>query len=314
MSRRSFIPDVPNHVYQISVDKGTLFYGEEDCLVLFTIQSVFAARFGITVHALCYMLNHIHQMASARSEKLLANYIGSVNALYVKEYNNASGRTGSLFKSPFGSAVKDGEKRFRSCFNYIANNAPEKGICRRAVDYRWNFLPYSVSGHPYSCEYRKSKASRNLRLAMEIVDDFHGKGLHLGYDTVHRLKEMLNIGEWRIVSDHIIVKYMFIRFDLSAEYYGSVEHMLKAPDFNLGEEWELNEDYSDKGFKIYYRMIRIMYGLGYYGRKRFPHSMKPEERDKIIRKIASDLNARYFQLARFFHLDIEEVKSILRFR
>ena len=308
---RKFLPDIANHIYQISEDKGIIFYGDEDLLVLYTIQSVMSKRFGITVYALCYMLNHIHQLSAAHAGRDLSAYVGKVTSLFSTEYNKFMGRSGQLFRSRFGSAPKEGGKKFRSCHNYIANNAPEKKICKRAIEYRWNFLAYAVSDFPFSVPYQKAKASRKMRLAVSIVDDHFDKGHYLGHPVIDKLKGMLNQCEWQQLIDIIITKYRFIRYDLSAGYFGGFENMVKAPETNLGEDREIAEDFGSATYIPYYKMIKRLYDLGYKGGMRSPFKLPPSKRNEIIAEFSCRKLGNYTQIARLFHIDIEEVKEIV---
>lgn len=308
---RRFLPDIANHIYQISEDKGIVFYGDEDMLVLYTIQSVMSRRFGITVYAASYMLNHIHQLSAAHTGTDLSAYVGKVTSLFSTEYNKAMGRSGQLFRARYGSAPKEGGKKFRSCFNYIANNAPEKKICKRAVEYRWNFLAYAVSDCPFSVPFQKSRASKKMRLAVDIVIDYFRKGHYLNYSVIGKLKGMLSKNEWQQLIDIIIVTYRFIRYDLCAEYFNGIENMLKAPETNLGEDREIAEEYGSSTYAPYYKMIKELYSKGYTAGKRSPFMIPTWDRNRIISEFGQKRMGSYNQISRLFHLSVEEVKEII---
>lgn len=48
------------HIYQLSADKGVIFYDTEDFLVFFTFLCVKARLHAVTLAAVCIMLNHFH--------------------------------------------------------------------------------------------------------------------------------------------------------------------------------------------------------------------------------------------------------------
>ena len=63
------------------------------------------------------------------------------------------------------------------------NNPVERHICQFAEQYRWNYLAYAASNHPFSEPYRKEKASKAMLRAVhsttgseyEMKERFVGK-------------------------------------------------------------------------------------------------------------------------------------------
>ena len=111
---RKFFSYAVNHIYQNTKDGINIFYSVEDYLVYFTIFSNSMAKYGITVYGLCLMYDHIHALLSVREQSSLYKSVGETTSRFVKEYNIEYSRKGPLFNSPFGSAVKIGEKKVRT--------------------------------------------------------------------------------------------------------------------------------------------------------------------------------------------------------
>jgi putative transposase len=91
--------------------------------------------------------------------------------VYVKEYNAAHGRSGPLFEGRFGSAPKRGLKLLRTAIAYLYNNPVEKLLCRRAQDYKWNFLAYGKLSNPYSAKLVMRNVPYHLRSVLKERED-----------------------------------------------------------------------------------------------------------------------------------------------
>ena len=148
--RRRFAYEGTEHIYKNTKDGGLLFYTLSDYLVFFTITCVTAEKMDITLAALTLMRDHVHEELEVSHPKIMADYERIVNAWYAQEFNHSCGRTGQLFTHPYGNAPKRTESKIRDSFAYLGNNPVERKLTTRAEEYRWTFLAYSLSKHPFS--------------------------------------------------------------------------------------------------------------------------------------------------------------------
>ena len=139
---RKFSADGVMHIYQRTISGFNLFYSLEDFLVFYTIVSVQAKKFKVTVWEMCLMIDHIHILVSCGKLKQMSEFVSAYTSLFVREFNECTGRSGSLFESPYGSTCKIDLKKIRSAIVYLFNNPVEKMLCGLAQEYRWNFLRY----------------------------------------------------------------------------------------------------------------------------------------------------------------------------
>ena len=93
---------------------------------------------------------------------------------YVKEFNARTGRSGALFDPRYGSAMKKDGKKIRSAIAYLFNNAVEKHLCKKAEDYKWNFLSYFMPLKVKKSEWRRYM-SRALYRAVTVIDETYEK-------------------------------------------------------------------------------------------------------------------------------------------
>lgn len=207
---RKFINDEVNHTYQRTRSGFNIFYEVEDYLVYYTIFSTMAVRYGMIVYGLCLMIDHVHSLTSALSRSSFSQFMSNVTIQFVKEFNMAHGRDGAFFEESFGSAPKAGMKLLRTAIAYLFNNPVERFLCRRAQDYRWNFLAYANSDNPFSEPVSLKTASRRMRRALKEVDGTHARNRHLTYAQLRRMFASLDKKEKNQFIDYIIVRYNII--------------------------------------------------------------------------------------------------------
>ena len=231
-----------NHTYQRSVSGFNIFYEVEDYLVYYTIFSVMSRRYGMVVYGLCLMIDHIHTLTSTSSCKTFSKFMSNVAIQFVKEYNRYHNRVGPLFSECFGSAPKAGLKRLRTAIAYLFNNPVERLLCKRAQEYRWNFLAYAASDNPFSDPLVLKKASRRLRRALKEVDGTVKRNEYMTYVQLKRMFVGMDARETNQLIDYIIVRYNIIRYeDLTTKCYDGYENMLMAINSNAGSEYEVQE-------------------------------------------------------------------------
>ena len=257
--RRKFVKNEVNHVYQRTLSGFNIFYEVEDYLVYYTIFSVMAVRYGVVVYGLCLMIDHLHSLISSGTSAVFSKFMSNVTIQFVKEYNRHRARTGPLFCEIFGSAPKIGFKILRTAIAYLFNNPVERFLCKRAQDYRWNFLAYAKSDHPFSDPIVLKTASRQLRRVLKEVDGTASRNKHLTYAQLERMFDNLDNKEKSQLIDYIIVRYNVIRYDvLTTRCYDGYDNMLRAINSNAGSEYELKElkcGTSDAEYRDLYRYV-----------------------------------------------------------
>lgn len=256
---RKFIKNEVNHVYQRTTSGFNIFYEVEDYLVYYTIFSVMSVRYGINVYGLCLMIDHLHSLISSVNSFALSKFMSNVTIQFVKEYNKYHHRTGSLFDETFGCAPKVGLKLLRTAIAYLFNNPVERFLCKRAQDYRWNFLTYAKSDHPFSDPIVLKTASRQLRRVLKEVDGTAARNRHLTYAQLQRMFAVLDNKERNQLIDYIIVRYNVIRYDvLTTRCYDGYDNMLLAINSNAGSEYEIQElkfGTSDAEYRDLYKYV-----------------------------------------------------------
>ena len=261
---RKFASGVVNHIYQRPIEPSVIFYSISDHLVYFTIVCTLARKYGVRLYKLCQMPDHIHGSWAAEKKRDLYSLERDVTSLFAREHNRTCHRKGPFFQSPFGSVPKYTEKKARSNLVYVDNNPVERHLCERAEQYRWNYIAYGNSDHPFSEPYRKKEASRALNRAVEVVKAQHDAGRHLTYGLLKRLFKPLAKKEAEQLVDIIISTYSVIDHEAAIRFFGSYGTMLDADHSTTGGEYDQKELFLGKDDRWYAQMTRIVmkrYGL-----------------------------------------------------
>lgn len=251
---------------------------------------------------LCLMIDHVHMLLSSEVLSEISRFVQHYTSLFVREYNIGVGRKGSLFHKSFGSAPKKGGKKIRSAIVYVGNNPVEKGLCRRAVEYRWNFLAYMVADNPFSSIRSLSMCSQRLRCAIREVTGCLGQGEYLSYARVRRMFSKLKADEKDILTDYIIKIYFPFDKESLLSLYDSYEDMINAMDSTSGSEYDLKEKFFYGTDMVYKDMLDIV-----------REKVKPIRRVTILPdeekfEFARHLQDRTFgtsqQISKFLHMNI----------
>jgi REP element-mobilizing transposase RayT len=259
--RRKFCAEGVMHIYQRTIFGFNLFYSLEDFLVFYTIVAVQARKFGVCLWAMCLMIDHIHLLVSAESMRQMSGFISAYTSIYVREFNSWTGRRGSLFDSPYGSAIKLEVKKIRSAIAYLFNNPVEKKLCRAAEDYRWNFLKHYDPAKATSIRHIRN-LSRSMQRALKIINEVYNNNGYLNFTLLSNLLKSLGKQEREELADYILSLYFPFRKDLPQTFYKNYENMVLALNANTGSEYEINESHYCKTDVPYREMLQYLKRTG----------------------------------------------------
>ena len=291
------------HIYKITTDGGVLFYRDIDHLVYYSIQSVMARKHNLPVQCSCHMFTHTHDIAAPVDPSQLIAYERDVNAAFSQSYNMETGRSGQLFRRPFGSAPKRTDKDKRSSIIYVFNNPVEKRLCHRAIEDRWTFLAYYEQEYPFSEKPRLSYARWPFRNAVHMIDVEFRAGRWLKYPLLFNLFSQLNAEEKEQLTDFIIQRYFFFDRETCYDLFKGVDGMISAIDLTQGKEFDVGETFDPHSDIAYREMCSVArkYGLLNPG---LPLLSLPETRKvSLAEYLSRTTSAEEYQIRRFLHLE-----------
>ncbi len=301
---RPFQKDIVTHCYQHSKDGGLLFYCYSDYLVWFTIICTVARRHKVTILAMCPMPDHVHISLRAASAKELSGFIGEASSWYAVRFNQVCKTEGPVFEPRFGSAPKYGAKRGRTNLLYVWNNPVERQLVQKAEDYRWNFLAYATSDHPFSKQLIIRKSSRAMQKAIKEVKAQFKAGLPMAYAQLQRLFASLGREECQQFTDFIITTYNVIDYKAALEFFESYEDLLIAAHATTSKEHDINEVFIGKSDAHYSKMAAVVM------RELKPSdihdilSLPPEKKYEIFELLRKHTDAMGEQIAKFLHMPL----------
>ena len=247
-----------HHVYQNTRRGYLIFYSVKDYLILFSVISVIARRYGIQILGISMMPDHIHLIVDVRDPALFRAFVRDYTSIFTKLYNRHYALSGPLFNTPYGCAPKRIHKKIRTALAYVYNNPVEGHLALKVEDDRWNFLAYAVEKYPFSEKLRIDKARWAVRKALYTAKACWKGGRWLDYTELERVTNELSPRELQQFTDYVIRKYNCIDYEAAIAYYGSYEKMVLAFNSNTGSEYDIQEDTYAKDYRIYKTMILAM--------------------------------------------------------
>ena len=181
MKRRKFYKNTLTHCYQRTKDDGVLFYTYSDHLVYFTHYCTVARKHHVKVFAMCQMPDHVHDSVMTDRKENLERFKCETNTSFSRKHNERFHRKGAVFEGPYGQAPKFEEKKARSNLVYVLNNPVERKLVKEAEKYRWNYLAYAGSDHPFSEKLVIREARWPLQTAVKEVKAQFRAGKPMGY-------------------------------------------------------------------------------------------------------------------------------------
>jgi len=128
----------PVHVIQRGNNRQVLFTSDKDMAAYAHWMHAGAIKFGVQVHGWVLMTNHVHFLLTPGSDDALSGLFQFLGRLYVRYFNFAYSRTGTLFEGRFKSSVIQQSCYFLTCLRYIELNPVRSGMVADPGDYHWS--------------------------------------------------------------------------------------------------------------------------------------------------------------------------------
>lgn len=308
-NKRKFTKEGYIHIFQITVDRGIIFCTVQDFILIFTLISSRARKYGIHIVAITIMLNHFHIEAQFKFEEDVPKFMNEITSVFAKKYNRQYKLSGKVFHKPFGSSPKNSSPKYYENYLYIANNAREKLAVDKSEDYRWNFLKYIDNPNPFSDTTTKD-VSDELWHLMEEVNRLCRKGKAIDYSFFDDNRyASLSVVEKQQLIDYIIVTYNVIDYSFALAKYGSYEKICTVLSLIAGADHSTNDDFDRENYKHYYAMIKIaeeegydMRKIRYVGKDNKPGSISPSIYYNLLRRFRKEVHPSNREIIKFFHL------------
>ena len=297
-----------NHCCQRTVGRGVLFYTFIDHLAYFTQYCIMARKYNIHVLALCQMPDHLHDSVIAERRRNLEKFKQDTNSWFAMRWNERYGLQGQVFEQSYGSWPKRGDKNGRSNLIYVGNNPVERRLVEKAEQYRWNYLAYAVSGHPFSKKLVIRDASWPLQRAVKEVKAQFKSGKPLQIHQLERLFARLDREEREQLTDFIISTYNCIDYAAEIKYFGNYDNMLIAMHATTGGEHDAHEVFVGKSDAPYGQMTDYLLRNHIVKDIHEILSLSAEEKYNLFVLLRKNVDAPGELILKFLHLPVEKKK------
>ena len=301
--KRKFYRKGYQHIFQISVDRGLIFYTDADFIVFFSILCYAAVKYHVRIISCCIMANHFHVLAKFRSPEDMELFVNELTSIFALMYNKRYHRKGQLFKKSFGSSPKIHDDEIVNTVVYISNNPIPKLAVEHAVEYRWNCLAFMESSHPFSDPLDKLDLSDAMRRSMSIVERQHSSNKYLTYRILDELFIPLNPKERKQLTDYIISVYSILDYSFIRQKWDSLEKLSVVLDAVKGADYETAEDYSKEDYRHYCQMNNVARRCGFDpARMRFDTDGFNESGARFLRReFLQNVSASAMEIDKYLH-------------
>ena len=291
-----------HHVYQNTRNGYLIFYSVKDYLILYSVISVFARRYGIQILGISLMPDHIHLIVYVQDPYRFRAFIREYTKVFTKMYNRHYRLSGPVFNTPFGCAPKLAHKRIRSAIAYVYNNPVEGRLAAKVEEDRWNFLAYAGAKSPFSEKLRIDRARWELRKALYTVKACRREGRWLDYTGIGKVTGRLSPRELQQFTDYAIRKYDCIDYQTAISYFESYDKMVIALNANTGSEYDLAEDTYGKDYRCYRPMIRELCFTKGYCSMEGVLNLPENDRRRLGQNLMNDTGAAEKEVANLLRL------------
>ena len=128
----------PHHIIQRGNNRQAIFASQADDQTLLNLLLENAQKFKVAIHAYVLMPNHFHLLATPETSDGLPQMMQAVGRRYVRWFNDAQGRSGTLWEGRYKSTVIDTDQYLLTCMAYMDLNPVRAGLVEQAADYAWS--------------------------------------------------------------------------------------------------------------------------------------------------------------------------------
>lgn len=128
----------PHHVVQRGNNRQAIFSSATDYQVLLDLLHESAHRLAVAVHAYVLMPNHFHLLVTPDTADGVPQLMQTVGRRYVRYFNDAQGRSGTLWDGRYRSTVLQPDHYLLPCMAYMDLNPVRAGMVVQAEEYPWS--------------------------------------------------------------------------------------------------------------------------------------------------------------------------------
>ncbi|MDH5302251.1 MAG: transposase [Gammaproteobacteria bacterium] len=135
---RFCLPGIPQHIIQRGNNRQACFACDENFAAYVGWLEEYSRKYHVNIHAWVFMTNHVHLLVTPSDESGVSNMMQSLGRMYVRYFNRAYRRTGTLWEGRYKSSIVDAENYLLTCMRYIELNPVRAGMVNSPEEYTWS--------------------------------------------------------------------------------------------------------------------------------------------------------------------------------
>ncbi len=150
------------------------------------------------------MPNHVHLIATPNKVGAVAQMMQDLGRRYVRIFNDAHSRTGTLWEGRYKSSLIDSDAYLLTCHRYIELNPVRARLVDVAADYRWSSHRHYVFGerNPLITEQRLFDSLGDVESSRRAAfRNLFDQAIEAG--SIERIRVHVNKG-WALGSDSFL--------------------------------------------------------------------------------------------------------------
>ncbi|WP_346837947.1 transposase [Microbulbifer sp. SAOS-129_SWC] len=137
---------IPQHVIQRGNNRQACFCCEDDFIAYAGWLRDYAEEYLVEVHAWVFMTNHVHLLVTPRQEEAVARMMQALGRMYVRYFNRAYRRSGTLWEGRYKSCLVQSEDYLLQCYRYIELNPVRANMVADPAEYYWSSYASNALG------------------------------------------------------------------------------------------------------------------------------------------------------------------------
>jgi putative transposase len=135
---RLTVPGYPHHIIQRGNNRQPIVVSDQDRETLLDLVAENALKHQVALHAYVLMDNHFHLLLTPETEVSVPQMMQAVGRRYVRYFNDAHHRSGTLWEGRYKSTLIQSESYLLACMTYIDLNPVRAGMVAQPQDCLWS--------------------------------------------------------------------------------------------------------------------------------------------------------------------------------
>ena len=166
---RFYLPGVPVHIVQRGHSREAVFFEDGDYSAYLNWLGEAAERYSCAIHAYVLMTNHVHILATPKTDDGITRLMQYTGRHYVPYINHTYGTSGSIWEGRYKASLIEDDHYLLTCMRYIELNPVRANMVKSPAHYRWSSYRCNaqakedelITAHPLYTDLGRTKAARS---------------------------------------------------------------------------------------------------------------------------------------------------------